>query len=108
MLCACGAANARRGRHSDAIELFDAARVALPKSYRRDHGRYAANVALAAALDEQRDRAASAAREALTRTLETGSAHAFDELRRATNKWPKAPVVAEFDRMLRAALTAHA
>lgn len=106
-----GVAYLELGRHADAIELFDAASVALPKSYRRDRGRYAANVALAAALDGQLDRAVGTAGEALILTMETGSAHAFDDLsraRRAMNKWPHAPAVAESDAMLRAALAEHA
>jgi tetratricopeptide (TPR) repeat protein len=100
-----GVAYLELGRHADAVELFTAARAALPAEYRRDHGRYAANIALAAALDGQLDRATSLAREALTITMETGSAHTLAELRRARramDKWPDAPQVAEFDAALHA------
>jgi tetratricopeptide (TPR) repeat protein len=61
-----GVAYLELGRHNDALELLIAARAMLPANYRRDHGRYAANIATAAALDGQLDRAASAAREALS------------------------------------------
>lgn len=103
-----GVAGLELGRHTDAVELLTAARAALPAKYRRDHGRYAANIALAAALDGQLDRATSLAREALEITMETGSAHTIAELRRARramDKWSDAPEVAEFDSALHAVLS---
>jgi len=95
-----GVAYLELGRHNDALELLIAARATLPANYQRDHGRYAANIAIAAALDGQLDRAASAAREALAIAVETGSAHTITELRRARQalaKWPHEPAVADFD-----------
>ncbi|HEY4004012.1 MAG TPA: hypothetical protein VGM60_02335 [Pseudonocardia sp.] len=103
-----GVACLELGRHAEAVELFAAARAALPATYRRDHGRYAANVALAAALAGQVERAASVAREALAIAVETGSAHTAEELRRtrkALSRWTSTPAVADFDTALQAALT---
>lgn len=85
-----GVAYVELGRHGAAVELFDAARARLPAGYRRDHGRYAANLAVAAALDGQVDRATAAARDALAGVVETGSAHTVADLRRmrrALDRW---------------------
>lgn len=98
-----GVAYVELGRGSDAVNLFEAARASLPVGYRRDHGRYAANLAVAAALDGQVDRAVAAGREALTVTVETGSAHILADLRRmrrALDRWADSPVVVEFDAAL--------
>jgi len=95
-----GVAYVELGRHAEAVELFDAARTRLPLGYRRDHGRYAANLAVAAALDGQVDRAVAAGREALAVAVETGSAHTLADLRRmrrALDRWADDPAVAEFD-----------
>lgn len=98
-----GVAYVELGRHAEAIDLFEAARARLPAAYRRDHGRYAADLAIAAALDGQVDRAVTAGREALTIAVETGSAHTVTDLRRmrsVLNRWPDSPAVAEFDEAL--------
>ncbi|MGI8814788.1 MAG: hypothetical protein ACR2G2_05720 [Pseudonocardia sp.] len=101
-----GVAYVELGRHAAAVELFAAARARLPAGYRRDHGRYAANVAVAAALDSQVDRAVAAAAEALGIVVETGSAHTIADLRRARralDRWADGLAVAEFDAALTAA-----
>ena len=98
-----GVAYLELGRYGDAVELFAAARARLPVDYRRDHARYAANLALAAALDGQVDRAAAAGREALTLAVQTGGAHTVADLRRARrvlDRWADTPAVAEFDAAL--------
>jgi len=98
-----GVAYVELGRHAAAVELFDTARARLPAGYRRDHGRYAANLAVAAALDGQVDRAVAAGREALAVVVETGSAHTVTDLRRARralDRFGDAPAVAEFDTAL--------
>jgi tetratricopeptide (TPR) repeat protein len=95
-----GVAYVELGRHAAAVDLFAAARDRLPAGYRRDHGRYAANLALAAALDGQVDRAASVGREALTLAVETGSTHTMAYLRRmrrARDRFADSPEGAEFD-----------
>lgn len=100
-----GVAYVELGRHAAAADLFDAARARLPPGYRRDHGRYAANVAVAAALDGQLDRASAAAVAALGIVMETGSAHTIADLRRARralDRWADDPAVAEFDAALMA------
>lgn len=102
-----GVAHLELGRYASAVDLFTRARLALPPTYRRDHGRYAANLALAGALAGELDRASRAAMDALNIMIETGSAHTLSELRRARramNRWPDAPEVREFDAALRAAL----
>lgn len=101
-----GVAYVELGRHGAAVDLFDAARARLPAGYRRDHGRYAANLALAAALDGQVDRAATVGREALALAVETGSAHTVADLRRmrrALDRFAESPEVAEFDAAVAAA-----
>jgi transcriptional regulator with XRE-family HTH domain len=101
-----GVAYVELGRFREAVELFEAARARLSGNYRRDHGRYAANLAIAAALDGQVDRAVAAARESLTTAVETGSAHTVADLRRmrrALDRWPEHPAVVEFDDALAAA-----
>lgn len=101
-----GVAYVELGRHAAAAELFETARARLPLVYRRDHGRYAANLAVAAALDGQVERATAAGRAALALTVETGSAHTVSDLRRmrrALERWADAPEVAEFDAALAAA-----
>jgi transcriptional regulator with XRE-family HTH domain len=101
-----GVAYVELGRHSDAVDLFEQAHARLASGYRRDRGRYAANLAVAAALDGQVDRAVAAGREALTVAVETGSAHTLTDLRRmrrALDRWPDHPAVREFDDALAAA-----
>jgi transcriptional regulator with XRE-family HTH domain len=101
-----GVAYVELGRHGEAIELFEQARARLAAAYRRDRGRYAANLAIAAALDGQVDRAVIAGREALTIAVETGSAHTVSDLRRmrrALDRWADHPAVAEFDEALASA-----
>lgn len=101
-----GVAYVELGRHREAIGLFDAARARLPACYRRDHGRYAANLAVAAALDGQVDRAVVAGLEALTTAVETGSAHTLTDLRRmrrALEHRSGHPAVVEFDDALASA-----
>jgi tetratricopeptide (TPR) repeat protein len=98
-----GVAYVELGRHADAAELFRAARARLAPSYRRDHGRYAANLALASALDGQVDDATAAGREAVTLALAAGGAHTVADLRRmrrALERWNTSPAVVEFDEML--------
>ncbi|WP_219419407.1 tetratricopeptide repeat protein [Pseudonocardia nigra] len=101
-----GVAYLELGRHAEAVELFDAARARLPRTYRRDHGRYASNLALAAALDGQVDRATTVGREALTLAVETSSVHTVADLgrmRRALKRWRTDPAVVEFDAAVREA-----
>lgn len=98
-----GVAYLEVGRHAEAVDLFAGAGARLPAQYRRDHGRYAANLAVAAALDGQVERAAAAGREALAVVIETGSAHTIADLRRmrrALERWSDDPAVAEFDAAL--------
>jgi transcriptional regulator with XRE-family HTH domain len=95
-----GVAYVELGRYSEAAELFEAARASLPEGYRRDHGRYAANLAIAAAHDGQVDRAVAAGRESLAIAVETGSAHTVTDLRRmrrALTEWDDSAAVREFD-----------
>jgi hypothetical protein len=83
-----GVACVELGRYPEAVELFEVARDALPVGYRRDHGRYAANLAIAAPHDGQ-DRAVAA-----------GSAHTVTDLRRmrsALAAWEDSPAVRAFD-----------
>jgi tetratricopeptide (TPR) repeat protein len=101
-----GVAYLELGRHGDAVELLDAARARLPRTYRRDHGRYASNLALAAALDGQVYRATAVGREALTLAVETSSVHTvvyLRRMRRALQRWRTDPTVAEFDAAVREA-----
>jgi tetratricopeptide (TPR) repeat protein len=101
-----GVAYLELGRYREAVDLFEQARARLAADYRRDHGRYAANLAVAAALDGQVDRAVTAGREALAIAVETGSAHTVTDLRRmrrALDRWPDRPRVREFDEALAAA-----
>lgn len=101
-----GVAYLELGRHGEALELFEAARARLAAGYLRDHGRYAANLAVAAALDGQVDRATAAGREALSIAVETGSAHTLTDLRRmrrALDHWPDHTGIVEFDDALAAA-----
>jgi tetratricopeptide (TPR) repeat protein len=70
-----GVAYVELGRYAEAADLFGAARAWLPGGYRRDHGRYAANLAIAAAHDGQVDRAVASGRESLAIAVETGSPH---------------------------------
>lgn len=101
-----GVAYLELGRHADAVELFEQARARLPASYRRDAGRYAANLAVAAALDGQVDRAVAAGLEALSIAGQTGSAHTLTDLRRmrrTLDRWPDSPAVVEFDEAITAA-----
>jgi transcriptional regulator with XRE-family HTH domain len=89
-----GVAYVELGRYAEAAELFDQARARLPESYRRDHGRYAANLAIAAAHAGQVDRAVAAGRESLAIAVETGSAHTVTDLRRmrrALAAWEDTP-----------------
>ena len=98
-----GVAYVELGRHSESAELFEAARARLAAGYRRDLGRYAANLAVAVALDGQVDRAVAAGREALGIAVEVGSAHTLADLRRmrrALDRWADSPAVAEFDAAL--------
>jgi hypothetical protein len=74
------------------------------RQFRRDHGRYASNLALAAALDGQVDRATAAGREALTPAVQTSSVHTLTDLRRmrrALQRWHRDPAVVEFDAAVR-------
>ena len=101
-----GVAYVELGRHAEAVELFDAARARLAAGYRRDLGRYAANLAVAAALDGQVDRAVEAGKEALGIAVEVGSAHTLTDLRRmrhALTQWADSPAVVAFDEALAAA-----
>jgi hypothetical protein len=85
--------------------LFEAAKARLAAGYRRDLGRYAAHLAVAAALDGQVERAVAAGTEALAITAEAGSAHTLADLRRlrrVLDRWAGSPPVAEFDGALRA------
>ncbi|MGI5128991.1 helix-turn-helix domain-containing protein [Pseudonocardia sp. CA-107938] len=98
-----GVAYVELGRHARAVELFREARAHLGPSYRRDHGRYAARLALAAALDGRIDEATAAGREAVALALVAGGAHTVADLRRmrrALERWSSAPAVVEFDEML--------
>lgn len=95
-----GVAYLELGRHGEAADLFDAARARLPGTYRRDHGRYSASLALAAALARDADRAVAAGRDALTVVAETGSGHTLTDLRRARralDPWADDPAVRELD-----------
>ena len=95
-----GVAYVELGRHRQAVDLFEAARAWLPAEYRRDHGRFAANLALACALDGDVERALAAGREALGIAVETGSAYTTRDLRRmrrVLDRWGNAPAVREFD-----------
>lgn len=89
------------GRPARAVELFDAARDALSATYRRDHARYAANLALAAARAGDVDRAVHVGQDALALIRDTGSVHALADLRamRAATLAPHAATLAvrEFD-----------
>jgi hypothetical protein len=89
--------------HAAAAELFRAARAHLAPSFRRDHGRYAAKLALAAALDGQVDEATAVGREAVTLALAAGGAHTVADLRRMRRVLEPsntAPAVIEFDEVL--------
>lgn len=102
-----GVAYVELGRHGEAVELFEQARARLAAGYRRDQGRYAANLAVAAALDGQVDRAVEAGRTALAIATETGSAHTVTDLRRmrrALDRWPDHRGVHEFDEALTSAV----
>lgn len=95
-----GAAFLELGRYGDAMEMFSRARALLPAGYRRDHGRYAANLAVAAACAGEVDRAAAAGIEAVEVALETGSATTLADLRRmrrAVDRWADHPAVVAFD-----------
>jgi transcriptional regulator with XRE-family HTH domain len=98
-----GVAYVELRHHSEAVELFEAARMCLAPGYRRDIGRYSANLAIAAALDGQLERAVTAGREALRIAVEVGSAHTVADLRRmrrALDRWANSPAVADFDAAL--------
>lgn len=95
-----GVAYVELGRHSEAVDLFEEARRRLAGGYRRDLGRYTANLAVAAALDGQVERAAAAGKEALEITLDVGSAHTLSDLRRmrrTLDRWGASPAVLDFD-----------
>jgi tetratricopeptide (TPR) repeat protein len=101
-----GMAYVELGRYGEAVELFEQARARMPVGYRRDHGRYAANTAIAAAHAGQVERATAAGREALAIAVGTGSAHTLADLRRARQALRRrsdTPAVREFDEALRKA-----
>jgi tetratricopeptide (TPR) repeat protein len=68
-------------RHREARDLFDQARTALPASFRRDHGRWAAGLALACAHDGDLAAALTAGWQAITIALDTGSVYTIADLR---------------------------
>lgn len=78
-----GVVDLELGRNARAADLFVSAVSALPATYRRDRARYTANLAVAAARDDDADRAVGAGLEALALVRDTGSSHALTDLRTA-------------------------
>lgn len=77
-----GVAYLELDRHREAADLFGKARAVLPGSYRRDHGRWTANLALARAHEGDVAGAVTAGWQALAIVLDTGSVHTIADLRR--------------------------
>ncbi|MGH3631870.1 MAG: hypothetical protein ACRDRL_31075 [Sciscionella sp.] len=94
------------GRHHEARDLFDQARAALSASYRRDQGRWAASLALAAAHDGDLTGALTAGRQAIAIVRDTGSVYTIADLhslRRVLDHHQKADraTLDDFDEALR-------
>lgn len=99
-----GIAYLELGRHREASDLFDKAQAALPASYRRDHGRWAASLALARAHDGDVAGAVTAGWQALAIVLDTGSDTIADlqRMRRILDRQQADPAILdEFDGALR-------
>ncbi|HEY2765668.1 MAG TPA: hypothetical protein VGJ13_16910, partial [Pseudonocardiaceae bacterium] len=77
-----GVAYVDLGRHQEAGDLLEKAQATLPASYRRDHGRWAARLALSRANDGDPAGALTAGLQALSIALDTGSAYTIADLRR--------------------------
>jgi tetratricopeptide (TPR) repeat protein len=93
------------GRHHEARDHFDQARAALPISFRRDHGRWAASFALASAHHGDLTTALTAGWQALGIALDTGSIYTIADLRnmhRVLDRQRADPdLLDEFDEALR-------
>lgn len=70
------------GRHREARRLLGSARAALPASFRRDHGRWAASLALACAHDGDVNGALAAGWQAMAIALDAGSVYTIADLQR--------------------------
>ncbi|MGH4023592.1 MAG: hypothetical protein ACRDRV_03310 [Pseudonocardiaceae bacterium] len=92
------------GRHREAGVLAEKARIALPSTYRRDHGRWNATLALARAHDGDVPGALVAGWQALVILLDTGSAYTIADLQRMRRVLDRQQVdqalLDEFDRVL--------
>lgn len=100
-----GVAYLELGRHREARNLFEEARAALPASYRRDQGRWAASLALACAHDGDVAGAVAAGRQAVGIVLDAGSVYTIADLRRMRRVLDRhqadQAVLDEFDEALR-------
>lgn len=96
------------GRPTEAADLLTAVLRDLPASYRSDHGRYGALLALAHAQAGDIPQACAAGRHAATIAAETGSRHAMTGPRRARRHLTRAEntaAVRDFDVYLRELLS---
>lgn len=95
-----GIAYLELGRHGEAVELIEAARARLPESYRRDHGRYASTLAVAAARLGDVDRAVDAAHSALAIASEISSGRILADVADARRDLPDTAAVVELDELI--------
>jgi tetratricopeptide (TPR) repeat protein len=75
-----GVAYLELGKYREARNLFEQARAALPTFYRRDHGRWAASLAVACAHDGDVAGAVTAGWQAVGIVLDTGSVYTIADL----------------------------
>ncbi|HEY2763678.1 MAG TPA: hypothetical protein VGJ13_06650 [Pseudonocardiaceae bacterium] len=76
-----GVAYRELNRYREARDQFDEARAALPASFHRDHGRWAASLALVCAHDGDVAAALTAGWQAVPIALDTGSVYTIADLR---------------------------